>query len=273
MSRLVKDDIQSISDEIEAYDLRFKEQTGYFMDEVARKTVHLSDVPSPYRTAVISLTSGLGVISGFAEAVCAILRHCSADAFVTKASDVDGIYEGVMKGADILFLADDARFVALSVSARALAENGECTGVGFAEALACCMGCRREKVLVLGASEVGGAAAAYLAGRGIPVDIFDTNPNVLRGMKIPGGKITKLDAAPRLREYRYLYDATTAADLITAGDVSGDTVIAAPGMPRGITEEACRIATVIHNPLELGVIAMYYKCASIMESRKGECDC
>ena len=76
MSRLVKDDIKSISGEIEAYDLRFKEQTGYFMDEVARKTVHLSDVPLPYRTAVISVTSGLGVISGFAEAVCAILRHC-----------------------------------------------------------------------------------------------------------------------------------------------------------------------------------------------------
>ena len=85
--------------------------------------------------------------------------------------------------------------------------------------------------------------------------------------------MTKLEKPPILKEYKYIYNATTSAGFITADDVSADTVISAPGMPCGITKEACGIATVIHNSLELGVITMYYECVRIIESREREYDC
>ena len=273
MSRLVENDIRFIKNDISEYDDYIKNQTGYFMDEVAMKAAKITEMPGTYRTAVVSVTSGLGVISGFAEAVCAILRHYSIDAFVTEASDVDGIYEAILNDADIIFMADDARFVAFSVSVRAMAENGECTGAGFAEALICAMGEQKEKVLVLGASNVGRAAAYYLLGKGIPVDIYDTNMSVLANVDRRCEGMTKLTQPPCMKEYKYIYDATTSADFIAADDVSADTVVSAPGMPCGITEEACSIATIIHNPLELGVVTMYYDCVRKMESHESECDC
>jgi pyrrolysine biosynthesis protein PylD len=273
MSRLVKSDIRFIKDDIDTYDDCFKNQTGYFMHDVAKKVANLSKISGIYRTAVVSVTSGLGIISGFAEAVCAILKHCSIDAFVTEACDVDGIYEAITNRADIVFMADDSRFVAFGVSTRAIVENGECTGAGFAEALVCAMRDRREKVLVLGASTVGRAAAYYLLGKGIPVDLYDTDVSVFANVDMHRKGLTNLENPPILKEYRYIYDATTSADFITADDVSADTVISAPGMPCGITEEARSIATVIHNSLELGVITMYYECIRIVQSHQRKCDC
>lgn len=264
MSRLDENDIRFIQENIDAYDHCFKKQTGYYMEDVAKKAADLDKTPRKYRTAVVSVTSGLGVISRFAQTVCAILRHCSIDAFVTAADDVDGIYEAVLDCADIIFMADDTRFAAFGVRGRAIAENGICTGAGFAEALYCAMGKHRGKVLVLGASAVGGAAAAHLLRKGIPVDVYDTDPRVLAAAQWHG--LTKLEKLPVLKKYDYIYDATTSAGFITAGDVTADTVIAAPGMPCGFTEEACGIATVIHNPLELGVLTMYCECAKKMDA-------
>jgi pyrrolysine biosynthesis protein PylD len=273
MSRLTEDDIRFIKFNIKAYDNRFHNQTGYFMDEVARKAVSLDKTPGTYRVAAVPVTSGLGMIAGFAQAVFAILKHCAIDAFVTETCDVDGIYEAILNGADIIFMADDARFVAFGVSARAVAENGACTGIGFAQALICAMKGIKERVLVLGASAVGRAAAAHLLKNGIPVDLYDTDIGVLANVDMSCEGLTKLEPPPVLKRYRYIYDATDSAGFITADDVSAHTVISAPGMPCGITDKASGIATVIHNPLELGVITMYYECVQILESRESERAC
>ena len=118
---------------------------------------------------------------------------------------------------------------------------------------------------MLGASNVGGAAVRYLLKKGFPVDVYDTDSHILEKSESRCEGLTKLKKAPTLKDYKYIYDATTAADIITAEDVSADTIITAPGMPCGITEEACHTAVVIHNPLELGVITMYYTCIKNME--------
>lgn len=272
MSRLVESDIRDIEEAIAVYDVHFKGQTGYIMEEIAKKAADLQKPSKAYKVAVISVTSGQGMITGFAKAVCAILRHGQVDAFITKANDVDGLYEAVARQADMVFMADDIRFAAIGLSVRATADNGVWTGAGFAEALLSAMGKYREKVLVLGASIVGEAAATHLLRKGIPVDIYDTDASVLARAALPYAGVTKLKNPPQLDKYKYLYDATTSANFITADDVSSDTIIAAPGMPCGITKEARRIATVIHNPLELGVLTMYFACARKMEAGKGECD-
>lgn len=264
MSRLVEKDIRDIQEGIGAYNARFRAQTGCSLEQVARAATGISSA-APRRVGVVSVTSGLGVISGFAGAVCATLRAFSIDAFVPGTCDVDGLYEALRRGADVLFMADDARFVAFGASARGLADNGACTGAGFAQALLCAMGERRERVLVLGASAVGGAAARHLLGRGLAVDLWDIEESALAAAEASGEGLTKLKKSPILREYSYILDATPAAGLITAADVGGGTVIAAPGMPLGVTAQACGIATVLHNPLELGVLTMYYECLRQME--------
>lgn len=55
------------------------------------------------------------------------------------------------------------------------------------------------------------------------------------------------------------------AHVIEKEDVTENTVIAAPGMPLGVDENARTIATVIHNPLELGILTMYCDCLKQME--------
>ncbi len=74
-----------------------------------------------------------------------------------------------------------------------------------------------------------------------------------------------ISAPPPLNLFPYIIDASTSADFITAEDVSDETIIAAPGMPRGITAEACGKATVLHNPLELGIMTMYFDCLKKLE--------
>ena len=260
MSRLVEDDIRTIEEDIREYDKTFREQTGYTMCGIARMAAGMEKEPRLPVIGVVSVTSGLGVISGFAKAVCAILRHSGAEAFVCEGSDVDGIYEAIRRGAEIVFMADDIRYLAFGITAKGWGDNGDCTGKGFAEALYQAMEDKQETVLVLGASNVGGPAARHLAAKGIRVDIFDTDPAVLAAVKTDPEMITKLEAAPAPGDYRYILDATTSPDIIGAADVTGDTVISAPGIPRGITEEACRKAKVIHNPLELGTLTMLYTC-------------
>ena len=133
---------------------------------------------------------------------------------------------------------------------------------GFAAALAQAMKTRGispdQKVLILGAGPVGRSAAAYILEQGGKPYFCDTDPareeaavHSLPGTAGLGGETDK-------KEFQYMIDATTAGNIITAADVTADTIIAAPGMPLGVTGEACSIATVIHNPLELGTLTMYY---------------
>ena len=269
MTRLVEKDVKDIDKTLKDYDDFFKRQTGCYMCEIACRAAGITEILPGYKIAVVPSTTGEGIISGFSESVCAILKHCTLDAFVTSRCDVDGIYEAIQKGADMIFSADD-RFIAFGTAVRAVAENGICTGEGFAEALLCSMRDQSRKVLILGASSVGRAAAGYLAEKKVPVDMYDTNADVLKNACAGERLIEKLSSSPVLKKYTYIYDATTSGDFITEKDVSAETVIAAPGMPRGITEKACEIATVIHNPLELGVITMYYVCAKQMYLKERE---
>jgi pyrrolysine biosynthesis protein PylD len=164
-------------------------------------------------------------------------------------------------------MADDEVFTAFSTRNGVFSDNSWATGRGFAAALCLMMTQRGEnpvdaEVLVLGAGPVGSAAAAYFSHRGIPAALADLDEAKARqaAEKLPGIKAVKKPAC--LRSYPYLLDATPAAAFITEGDVTEKTLISAPGMPLGVSGEALKTALVFHNPLELGVMTMYYECAS-----------
>ncbi|MCD8148712.1 MAG: 3-methylornithyl-N6-L-lysine dehydrogenase PylD [Clostridiales bacterium] len=296
MSRLLPSDVIPILTGMEEYDRLFQSQTGKTMFELAAMSVGMENAcreAAKERVAVVPVTSGLGLISHFADSVCGILRYYGLDAFVTETTDVTGLYEAYGKGADMVFMADDDTYSAVSLRCHAISDNGYATGIGFAQALYLAMEEKNEPVLVLGAGPVGRSAAVFLIEKGCHVFLYDQNTEkaVAAGEKLKRqvetrfateeshkehfgfvvhaeseeqegvrGKLTVLQGLPVYHDFHYLYDATTSEGFLTEQDVGPDTVVAAPGMPCGITGEARQIATVIHNPLELGTLTMYFDC-------------
>lgn len=244
MSRLIPEDIKHIRNSIHAYDIDFQKQIGMTLSEAACFALNVLSVPSPKKTAVIPVTSGLGVIDTFSESVCAILRHIGADAFVTEKTDVAGIQEAYLAGAEIMFLADDDVCAAFATNNNITSDNGYATGAAFAAALKSAMS-EEDIVLVLGAGPVGKAAANFR-------------------------NITVLYEKPILSEYSSILDATPNGSWIQSNDISDNTIISAPGMPLSLSPGAIKKAKLIHNPLELGIITMYYDCASRMECNHGK---
>lgn len=65
--------------------------------------------------------------------------------------------------------------------------------------------------------------------------------------------------------YKFVLDATPVGGWISENDVCENAVYSVPGMPLSLTPKAAAKITLIHNPLELGTISMYYDCISRME--------
>ncbi|MDR1159222.1 MAG: 3-methylornithyl-N6-L-lysine dehydrogenase PylD [Syntrophomonadaceae bacterium] len=261
MSRLHENDIAGIAGKLPQYDMALKKSLGYTLEEIAQKAVNCFEPNPELRTAVVPVTSGMGIIGGFSQTVSLILEHCRAKAFVTDAPDVAGLQEAYKKGAEIIFLADDFICAAFSAEKRIFSDNGYATGVGFAAALEIMMDkTSNETVLILGAGPVGLAAAAYLSKAGFDITIHDIDEKKLRRAADKIAGIKAIENIGPLKNYLYIIDATTSAEFIKREDVTEATKIAAPGMPLGVTEEALKIACVFHNPLELGIMTMYFDC-------------
>ncbi|WP_298483899.1 3-methylornithyl-N6-L-lysine dehydrogenase PylD [uncultured Ruminococcus sp.] len=265
MSRLIPTDISHIPTSMQAYDATFQKQTGMTMAQTACHGLHISEHSPVKKTAVIPVTSGLGVISRFSESVCAILQHIGADAFVTEKTDVAGLQEAYAAGAEVIFLADDDVYAAFSTGGAWQSDNGFATGIAFAAALDGAVSCAGKKVLVLGAGPVGSAAAKWLDNAGAQVAVYDPLLGKAKAAAEKCVHATVLCDTPDLRQYGYILDATPNGGWISAEDVTEGTVFSVPGMPLSLTSEAAEKVTLIHNPLELGTIAMYYDCIRQME--------
>lgn len=262
MSRLLPGDIKNISRDIAEYDEIFKCQTGKTMDELCREIFGIKS-PQNFKTAVVPITSGLGTIERFSASVCDILRHIGADAFVTGQTDVFGFQEAYLKNAELIFAADDNAYVSFSTTSRVCSDNGYATGTAFAAALNSAANCSGKTVLVLGAGPVGAAACEYLSGHSARVEVYD--PVSEKPRRLENRNIAVLCELPNLCNYKFILDATPVGGWITEKDVCENAVYSVPGMPLSLTPKAAAKITLIHNPLELGTIAMYYDCISRME--------
>jgi len=265
MTRLVETDINTIAEQLWTYDHSFRLQTGHTMEEVAKEAAGISGYVRKRSCAVVSITGGMGIISGFAQAVTAILKHCGAPVVKLEQCDAAGIQQAYLAKRELVFLADDNVCAAFGIGRDVMTDNGEATGQGYAAALILAMKVRgipiiNTEILIIGAGSVGAAAAGWIAERGaVPViyDIDQEKAGLLAG-KVSGAKI--LTEICSIKKYPYIIDASTAADLIDVGAVTAKTIIAAPGMPCAATAEVRKKVTVIHNPLELGIMTMYFSC-------------
>ena len=265
LGRLTKEDVREVTRKLPEYDAELVRKTGLSLKEIAGRSAEVSEKNARatiglHRVVVVRITSGHGIIENFAEAVKGILIHMGAEAFITRDSDVAGLAEAIENQGDIIFLADDNRFIALSLPLRKIIDNAEATAKGYVAALeALAGGLTERRVLVIGgAGRVGWNAVLSLEMRGANVAVFDLDQDRVKSL-VEGRKIkVERDLEEALRRYTLLFDASPAEDIIQSKHITSETLIAAPGIPLGLTEEAHSVVKerLIHDVLEIGVATM-----------------
>lgn len=275
MTRLKEGDIQDIRGGLKGYDVRLKRMTGATLRQIACHAAgvdeaQILDLLPGIRIAAVPVTSGLGVIDGFSDTVAAIVSHLGFDAFVTESSDAAGIAEGFEKGGDILFLADDDKFVAITEGWKEVVDNAQATAQGFVSALESMRGgLEGEWVLVLGCGPLGVAATRALLHRGASVAICDTRPkralDALEEIGRDAPDRIRMEDNPHtaLNRYELIFDATNVGGFIGPADLTPHTLVAAPGMPCALSPEAMAKYKhrVLHDVLELGTATMALQAA------------
>ncbi len=264
MTRLTERDILGLKQDLSRYDEELVRKTGRSLQGIACRAAGISgekflDAARTSRVAAVSITSGQGVITGFARAVGAILRHLGFRVIVPEGGDVTGIAMAVEKRAHIVFMADDVRFIALDLRACRMADNAESTGRGYVAALeGMAGGLGGREVLVIGAGRVGMGAIRSLEEMGTRAFVFDLNPVRAKELAKNSRIAVEGDLEQALRRHTILIDATPVSGIIEARHIQPKTLIAAPGIPLGLTPEAqSRIGDrLIHDPLQIGVATM-----------------
>lgn len=263
MTRLTEKDIDGLGQELTGYDIELFEKTGMTLGEIAcfASGISLSDfteAAKSYRVSVIPITAGAGIIGGFVQSVESIIAKLGFPVSVTKETDVSGFFEAVSKGNEIVFMADDGRFIALNLRKKKMADNGDATGKGYVAALhGMAKGLAGCEVLVLGYGPVGSYAADFLLKLGAKVAVFDHDSAKMEQIRDSKIKVEK-DFKGVLSRYRYLVDATPGKAFISWIDLHPEAIIAAPGVPLGLDAQAyekCK-ERVIHDPLQIGVATM-----------------
>lgn len=287
MTRLISDQIRSIPETIKEYDEALSAKTGVLLRELAAEATQINITlfdAHGYRVSVIPVTSGLGTIPGFSEAVRSIASHLGFHADIAGSNDVGGLVEAYESGADIAILADDYLYAAINLNTRKTAPNNEATARGYATALdKMAGGLSGKEVLLIGAGAVGKEAAGVLLAMGARLIISDldkrkesllakTMASVYRGRVRSGLTLKKALARKPL-----IYDASPAENHIQAGWLSEDTLIAAPGIPLGLNDAVLAKVEkhLIHDPLQIGTAVMLFSalthnCQAKVSAMRGE---
>ena len=270
MTRLMTDDVKSISAQLSEYDAELAAKTGHSLRGVAGLAAGLQEADIKNRlkyarVAVIPITVGAGVIAGFCDAVAGIVSHLGCNTLITQTTDVAGLAEAFGNQADIIMLADDHQFIALHAATRQLIENATATAKGFITGIQLMAGDLNEKnVLVIGCGPVGRNATQELVAMRANVSIYDINPARSIGLsealkKTSNAKIQIIkDLNRALEVHKFIIDASPATDIIQARHIQPDTYISAPGMPIGLDQKArLKIGNrLLHDPLQIGVATM-----------------
>jgi pyrrolysine biosynthesis protein PylD len=254
--------VRALSDRLSEFEAGLRDLTGLGLRELAMNTVADPPVCVPLhgtRIAVVPITSGEGVIGGFSDCVAAILRHLGSDAWVTAQPDVRGIQEAYSGAAEVLFVADDHRFIAVNTRKGLCVDDDPATADGYVTALEAAAGRLLSRhVLLLGLGPVGRAAARRLVSRGAAVEVVEPDHARLSAALEIGLKVQPVTLADGLARCDLVFDATPSGGFIDAGDVSSITLAAVPGLPSAFTPAAQAVlgARHIHEPLAIGVAVM-----------------
>ncbi len=268
MTRLTEDMIVDLPAKARERSEKLKEQIGMDLKTLAFKAIGGNPDEydfSEYSAASVPITAGLGVIGGFSMSVKAILEEMGFNCFVTSEPDVDGIYEALEKGADLLFIADDKRFLAYNTVTGVHSENVSSTAAGYTEALDVAAGGLKGKdVLVIGAGRVGSEAVRILTRKGANVSVTDIISEKAEKLASEYGAVL-VEVNDGITSHKYIIDA--APGLIPSELIVKGAVISSMGIPYGFDEEGERKSDmIIHDPLNIGTAVMAAKC--VVSSKK-----
>lgn len=265
MTRLTEHDIVTLPATLPALDEQLLAATGADLTSLACMTAQGPDIEHPaarikgVEVCVVPVTSGQGTIDGFVEAVAAVCAHLGCHSWIAGESDVAGLAFAVERGAELVLLADDARFIALNLAEGTCVDNGLATGYAYAMALnGAAGGLAGRAVLVLGLGPVGLAACAALHRLGAHVHVYDPDRAKVEVAERFFCVVPMESAHQGLRHAELVLDASPAPGLIDDTWVGPRSIVAAPGMPCGVTPEAMSALgnRLLHEPLALGVAAM-----------------
>ena len=275
MTRLTSSDIETLSDQLIDFDERLRRQTGRDMLGIAChganiSTKNIRNKIDNLTIAVVTITAGLGKITGFAQTIKDILTHLGFTAFIPPQTDAEGLALAIEDKADIIFMADDNRYFAINLKNALLVDNIQATGNVFAAALdLMAKGIKDKSVLVIGAGPVGMASAQTLAEFGACVGVHDKDRvKCQKNCDSMNKSLTKKieivhDFESVSNKFNFFIEATNAKDVINSVMVNPETFIAAPGVPLGVTQNAMKKAgnKILYDPLQLGTAAMAVQAA------------
>jgi 3-methylornithyl-N6-L-lysine dehydrogenase len=262
VTRLTADDVGALTRQLDEFEVQLETVAGMGLRELALQTAVSEPICVPLygaRIAVVPISSGEGFISGFCACVAAILGRLGCEAWVTTLADVRGIQEAVAGVADVIFMADDHRFIALDLKKGRCIDDDPATADGYVTALeAAAGGLLGRHVLLLGLGPVGRAAARRLVSRGAKVEVVEPDAVRLHDALEDGLLIRPVELADGLSSCELIFDATPAAGIIDAGDIGSGTMAAVPGLPSAFTAAAREVLGPrhIHEPLAIGVAVM-----------------
>lgn len=261
MTRLTRNHLMGI--DLYQYDQKLQEKTGKNLVQLAWE---FSGLSRPFaelqgeKVAVVPVTAGKGVISGFTEAVSSILRHLGLNAVVTVNTDIAGIGEALSRGATVTFCADDSLFLAIDFRSGRYVDNTKATAGMFMFAVEqMAAGLRGKKVLIIGLGKVGDSCLYYAYERNATISVYDIEPQQCEEVnkKYPGVAVDH-NLEKMCSEAEIVIDASPGEEFIPAAWLRDDVFIGAPGVPLGLTDAAYQKfrKRVVYDPLALGVAGM-----------------
>jgi pyrrolysine biosynthesis protein PylD len=273
MTRLTEHDVRDLAARLPELDTDLRRVSGFDLRTLAVRSCGLD--PRGFRldnvcVTAVPISSGQGFIPFFTRCVEIILQHIGCDAFPTEQPDVKGLQVAAAHGAEVVFVADDDRFIALNLRTGACADDDPCTANGYVTVLeAAAGGLNLRTVAVLGLGPVGRAATRRLDQLGARV--LAVEPDLAQARSAANDyPLSIVSLREALEGTDYFFDATPAADLIDLSDVSAATVAAVPAVPSSFTA-AAQVALGprhIHEPLAIGVAVMAVEALSGLVSAR-----
>jgi pyrrolysine biosynthesis protein PylD len=241
-----------------------------------------ADRPGPWvaerlrgrRLAALSVSSGQGVLPGFAGVLAALGRGLSLKAETMPGADEDGLTEAAAWGADWVIRADDDSFEVRDMAGRILADNNRATSRAFVAALELLAGgsLAGREVLVLGLGVIGRGAAVRLLELGAWPLLFDIDP--VKGpaalAEVGGGEVVaEVDGRILANRTALIFEAVPRREIWKTGPPKEAPLrVAAPGVPLSWPAEWLRPggpARLWHDVLPSGVAAMLALAAAAAE--------
>jgi pyrrolysine biosynthesis protein PylD len=209
---------------------------------------------------VVPVTAGKGEINGFAESIESLLAYVGVQVLHSETTDIEGIYRAWEYGADIVFLADDDRYIAMNFRNGKCCENDAATAYGYAAALEEMAGgsvsLRKKSVLLIGCGRVGRIAAEAIRQAGAYLALYDKD--MLASRRLKAGNDRMITDPNDIAGFTYILDATNEAGWLTPDMIKENAVISTPGVPLSLAFDINDRSDIklFHDTLYTGTLVM-----------------